>query len=570
MRRRAWAAGVALLVAPAWSSDQAVVREDRPAPIYSEKASDSWNRIHHLLFTRRVRSGIAGGPTDPVRQVERVEGGDVPEFLVLPDADYLLESRRYRDLVKALEAEIAAPSAASRTVEARVMFQQDLWNRFDAVHGFLSSEHPDATRSRACRLRDLLGRAMARVACTPTELAGIRSSFADSAEAFPEVLDPGTFSNPSSWRELVSTVGDRPVEQDTTLHAQRAGYRIVFRRFVRVPETAGGVRCLEEAASREGEGPPDRCSDGALPEGSRAVLLETPLALASDGRIVPVPLIVGLQSRTVASPAAFHVLHASRMALARPPVRGGGLLALSQDALIPQSASAFRRFSGQPLMPVRTSCPLCHGSRGEALGTSRLHIRPRTQVLLPDNTIEQDRVVRAKRAEVAYETLRGLFAANGSPTRATIRVMSSCWRAPAAKASAASMMRSITFCAGKSSQATTVSARRSSPHSSPSGFMASLTPSVNPTRTSPASRPTSPCWNAAASSRPMTGRPGQGTAGSAAVAGRPSAWWITPSDVARNERPVLVNGTARYSKRRKLRWHVGVCGARSVTVSSKW
>jgi len=408
---KAWVAAAAL--ATAASLHDEAVREDWPAPLYSADPADPWNRIHHLLFTRRLKASVVVG-TEAVRHVERVEGGDLPTFMVMPEAGYLLEEPRYGRLTRALGGEIAAPSAASRTLEARVLFQQDLWNRFDAVDGFLSLEHPAAKRERAHRLRELLGRTMARVACAPAELLRIPSSLGDAAREFPEVLDPRTFAPDSGWKELVSTGGDGPVESGTTEHARSAGYRIVFRRFVRLPETAGGAACLAEAVAqgRRDEGGPQGCSDHALPDGTRTVLLETPLALATDASLTPVPLIVGLQSRTVASPGAFQVLHASRAAVARRPLRAGGLEALPQDALIPMTASAFRRVSGQALVPLKAACPACHGARGEALGTGRLQVRPRTQVLLPDNSIEQDRVARAKRADAAYATLRDLFAAN--------------------------------------------------------------------------------------------------------------------------------------------------------------
>jgi len=408
---RASAAALVLTAAVAGPPDhEAALREGRPELLYSADPADPWNRIHHLLFTRRIKAGVLGAPTAPVRQVERLEGGDLPEFMIIPEAGYLLDAERYRELVLVLEAEAGAPKAASRTVEARVMFQQDLWNRFDAVQGFLSSEQPDETRSRARRLGRLLGRVMKGAACAPAELLAIRPEFAEAAAAFPQALDPRIFVAGSGWKELVSTTGDLAVEQDTTEHARRAGYRIVFRRFVKVPEGAG-EGCLEQAVAvplpAEATG---GCFD--LPEATRAVLLETPLAVARDGEIVPVPLVLGVQSRTVSSPGTFEVLHASRKALASPPLRDAGLVALSEDALIPQSASAFRRYSGQPLVPMKASCPLCHGPRGEALGTNRLHVRPRTQLLLPDNTVEQDRVARAKRADAAYAALREVFAGN--------------------------------------------------------------------------------------------------------------------------------------------------------------
>jgi mono/diheme cytochrome c family protein len=75
------------------------------------------------------------------------------------------------------------------------------------------------------------------------------------------------------------------------------------------------------------------------------------------------------------------------------------------------TASAFRRTSGQGLVPLKQSCPLCHGPGGQVLGTGSKISRPRSQLLPPDNAVEQERVMRAKRKDASYPALVEALAA---------------------------------------------------------------------------------------------------------------------------------------------------------------
>jgi len=390
------------------------LRRNEPAPVYSADPRDPWNRLFHLLYARNVRAQVGSLQSSkaPWKSITRLEGGDIPEFFFPPDAGYFLEEPRRSRLRSALEAEVSAPTLRGRTPEARVLFQQDLWNRFDALHALAAKD------SRAMPLARLLARLMARVALTNDELSGVRSSFAEAAREQSDFLDARLFEAGSGWSELISYF-DTPGSDaggGTTMHARRAGWRIVFRRFVRVPPEAGGESCLREyvasthgpEAGRSGQKAEGPCGANGLPSGTAALLLETPLALSAEGELLPVPLVLAAQVRVVRPGGAFAVLHAPRLSLSASPSRLT-LERLGEGDLIPQGSSVVARFEGQPLVPVGQSCVLCHGPDGARLGTATLQLPLRTEVLAPANTVEEDRVLRAKRESESFRALRKFF-----------------------------------------------------------------------------------------------------------------------------------------------------------------
>src|SRR6266852_9286023 len=391
------------------------LRRDEPAPVYSTDPRDPWNRLFHLLYARKLHAQV--GPPEsssaPWRSITRLEGGDLPEFFFPPDAGYLVEEPRRSRLRSVLVAEVSSPTLRGRSPKARILFQQDLWNRFDAIHVLAAKD------ARALPLARLLARLVARVALTKDELAGIRLSFAEAAQEWPDLLDPRLFDADSPWRALVSYFdlghGSQP-GAGTTMHARRAGWRLVFRRFVRVPPEAGGEDCLREhlvrthgpAAGSSGPAAEGPCGWNGLPSGTTALLLETPLALSAEGELHSVPLLLAAQVRVVRPGGGFTVLHAPRLAVSASP-RRLSLEAFGEQDLVPQNSSVFPRFDGQPLVRVRQSCVLCHGPDGGKLGTAMMQVPPRTELLAPGNTVEEDRVLRTKRESESFRALLRLF-----------------------------------------------------------------------------------------------------------------------------------------------------------------
>jgi mono/diheme cytochrome c family protein len=72
-------------------------------------------------------------------------------------------------------------------------------------------------------------------------------------------------------------------------------------------------------------------------------------------------------------------------------------------------SSVVPRSDGHPLVRVRQSCVLCHGPDGAQLGTASLQLPPRTELLAPANTVEEDRVLRAKRESKSFRALLRFF-----------------------------------------------------------------------------------------------------------------------------------------------------------------
>ena len=388
---------------------------NEPAPVYSTDPQDPWNRLFHLLYARKLRAQV--GPSEPsnapLSTVTRLEGGDIPEFFFPPDAGYLVKEPRRSRLRSVLEAEVSSPTLRGRSPEARILFQQDLWNRFDALHALAAKD------SRAMPLARLLARLMARVALTKDELAGMRLSFAEAAQERLDLLDPRLFEADSGWSELVSYFDLGPGSElggGTTMHARRAAWRLVFRRFVRIPPEAGGEGCLREhlaathgpAAGRSGAAAEGPCGWNGLPSGTTALLLETPVALSADVELHSIPLVLAVQVRVVRPGGGFTFLHVPRLTVSGSP-RRLSLEPLGEQDLVPQMGSVSPRFDGHPLVRVRQSCVLCHGPDGGKLGTSMMQLPPRTEVLAPANTVEEGRVLRAKRESESFRALLRFF-----------------------------------------------------------------------------------------------------------------------------------------------------------------
>ena len=421
--------------------------EDRPLPIYAPDPLDLWNRIHHLLFTSAVQACVSryyespraaaappnlGAASDEgarlraindyydrrfavgCTKVIRLEGGDLPEFFFGGRSAFLLEEPRFGRVVGALEAFLAAPLPRDRGVEARVLFQQDLWNRFDALR-----PAGRAPQGRAARLAELLGRAIARLAPGEDALRQIRPNFPEVVRAYPQA-GADLFAAATPWRELVPSFrgSDR-----TTAHAATVGHRRVFRVFLRIPEAAGGVPCLEAHLRGWPPSGPDPCPrwGHGIPHGSRAVLMESLLALSPAGEIVPVPIVLNIQIRDVRLPqpgpdgrlelenVPVQVLHGSRRDLAAAQRPAGGLEPLPPDTPVPAGFAAFGRPPESALAPVAIVCRTCHELDGSHLMVRAFHNLEAIHVLEPQNTVVQDRVIRAKRLSPDYQALKRFF-----------------------------------------------------------------------------------------------------------------------------------------------------------------
>jgi hypothetical protein len=417
---------------------------DAPAPVYSPASDDQWNRIHHLLFTTTEDSSVPTYYLEPSKQapvlmlqgtlgeeerqvalgrylqeryasgsvkVRRIEGGDRPDFFFATSTGlgHLLRGARYRVLVAALEDELKASRLEGRTAEARILFQSDLWNRFDALGAGLHSENGKNASRR--RLRNLLGRLIARIALSREELQMIRPNLPEIAHTYR--------AQGRDWRELLRASRDG---YETTEHSRVAGLRRVFRIFMRVPGEAGGAACLEASFSPEASQRPPGCiGEGALAYGTQVLLVETLLVLSKHGELVHVPLVVNIQSRVFAplepggdgrldlADLPFVILHGSRLSLSSGRRQEGGLTPLDPDEPVPPSVGCFSRPRGATLLPARLVCTTCHGPTGRNL--MRFMSTNRIDVLRRENTLAEEAVIRAKRASPDYGAVRRFFVA---------------------------------------------------------------------------------------------------------------------------------------------------------------
>src|SRR5262249_20717123 len=110
----------------------------------------------------------------------------------------------------------------------------------------------------------------------------------DVAASAPDLFANGTTAD---LVELVADESDNPTETPRLMpfHARVRSSRSVFRRFVRVPGGADAVRALVEGTPRSVH----------LPMGSFAALVESPLVISREGRLVAFPMITLAETRRV-------------------------------------------------------------------------------------------------------------------------------------------------------------------------------------------------------------------------------------------------------------------------------
>lgn len=429
---------------------------DEPVPIYSPDRMDSWNRLFNLLHAKTVEVKVSSYfradaprsiPQARIDQdwrwgrerlidlhyqrvfgsrfaaVQRLVGGDLPDFYFRDgrDTDFLLADTRFSKLRATLLEVADDGDVANRTVEARVLFQQDLWSRFDLLHRSAAEVTDKEKRERLDELLRLVGGAIASLAPDRAALAGIEDNWPDIVSAHAD-YDVNFLADHTLWRELIVDAD----ELFATDHASAAGYRRVFRVFVKAPAQATDPQCLEKELTNQNwldtELPECALWGRVLAYGSRAVLVESLLALTDDGSIVPVPLITSVQMRDVRAvepgpdrqygldDLAFHVLHGQRRTLLTTPRVAGGLTPLASDEPVPHLFAAFTRSRTEELVPLRWACTQCHLLDGSALMIGNRHGVKRLRVLPPGSSVMGERVMELKRQSEDYEVLKGFFA----------------------------------------------------------------------------------------------------------------------------------------------------------------
>ena len=423
-----------------------------PLPLYADDPLHPWNRVHHALYLHSVQVSrtrclaSSTSPNDLVRSTgcasravpldpwpEAVMGPaayeDSASLLALSDVRHLVEPTRMSRLLALLQAASSRATEKSDQPWAALLFQSDLWERYDAldatargmvrdgVAGAVAKDYA-AQHDRLLWLRDAVGRVLRDVALPAAQIRGLASNFPQLAASHPQLLPD--FAGPSpDWVEIVTRSRSMPahlpgVSFDYTRHASIAGFRSVFRRFVRVPARAGGSGWLQRELSTEP-------AVVRMPVGTRLVILQQPLAVAADGQLVLWPRTDLIELRTVLPPAEpglqatsplrladvpFDVLEGRRRLLRQAQPEGAGLEPLPGDAPFPMGGSC----GPQPtvLAPLRAVCMTCHGRNGELVHGAMTHGPSKTRILT-DSNVPFAAVRDEKQRRGDFQALQRLF-----------------------------------------------------------------------------------------------------------------------------------------------------------------
>lgn len=424
-----------------------------PLPLYDADPAHPWNRLHHALHVHSGKvarascrdssrtlptddesTGCANRvvPLDPWPPL--LEGpagyGDVPEIFAWPSVSYLGEPTRLAALLALIEAARARSADKAQQPWAALLFQSDLWARFDtldaACRDLMAANSGSVSPGdgagdakllpRLLYLRDAIGQLIREVALPARTIAKLPSNWPQLASAYPALL--AGFPGPM-WQEVITYSRDRPEpmpspEKGHTRHAAVAGFRAVFRRYVAVPTQAGGGEWLRRTLAGEPAAP-------RMPVGTRLLILQVPLAVSSEGEIVPWTRTNLIELRTVLPPPTanvdgvppprlsdlpFDVLEGRRPWLRLPDPPQAGLQQLPGDAAFPLGGTC----GPQPfsLNPLRAVCMTCHGRTGEILLGTMTH-GPQRTTLLTAIDLPTTLVLTEKRRRADWRALAARF-----------------------------------------------------------------------------------------------------------------------------------------------------------------
>jgi hypothetical protein len=376
-----------------------------PLPLFDDDPAHPYNELHRLLFggakapryTGCASEADGGCLDDPAvlagveatPSVQRTLPGYADRLIITADRDEALA-------VTSRSAEIAAVIRRLREIDPRsrpgaaVLLQHDVWAVFDALHG-------EVLPDEAVVLRDRLGLAMAALALPAQEIANLGPTLEDVLSSEPELFER---ARAEDLVEIVAEASEPPFEPPTVLttHARMRASRSVFRRFVRVPGGPDAVRALATGGRTL-----------TLPEGSLALIIETPLAVSREGNLVATRMVTLAETRRViAMPPdprlrhlGFDVLEGHRASLrsARPH-----LDRLAPGAPFPSTGSCGH--DAASLVPMRKSCMLCHGAKGDQV-SSFAHGDATMRLAAPLEAV--DAVLREKAQRADFLALQRLF-----------------------------------------------------------------------------------------------------------------------------------------------------------------
>ncbi len=218
----------------------------KPEPIYAQDATDSWNRLFCLLFSRRMevrlsdefpegapftKAGVdvnllRAGRQISTRTFERSELGDraidplYPGSLDGAAARLILSDPNYGEFTKALRDAIL--DKTPRSPLARALMQSDLWSAHDILFVPFLPADEKILGDRRRLVVDLLARFIRKIALTSDEIKSLPDNY---SVAMRQYSLPDVMHQNSGWIEVQWF----PQRQ----HDSDAGYRRVSRIFVK-------------------------------------------------------------------------------------------------------------------------------------------------------------------------------------------------------------------------------------------------------------------------------------------------------------------------------------------------
>jgi hypothetical protein len=288
------------------------LRSARPLPIFDADPDHLWNRLFAAATIRSSRlPSTEGGAPEP-----RIEGGDRIDFFGWGGTTYWDEPANLAQFGELLDRFLEEKGEArSSDPLKRVLFQHDLWTLFD----FLIVRHigrrgdPDIRQLRFA-LCGKLARAIKALALPAGTLGGLPDNYTLAVQSgrFPathefdpkrDYLPPRILSDAAEWQEFDFYQARRSEDVERRyvfLHMRAFQGRSCFRAFCRFPE--GRAQFEEYLRKLDATGIDWRASaqHGSitltpdapeLPAGTEVALLQFLVALDTDLRLVPTPLV---------------------------------------------------------------------------------------------------------------------------------------------------------------------------------------------------------------------------------------------------------------------------------------
>ena len=355
-----------------------------PAPIYSTRPDDPWNRIFYFLFSRHLQvrlspdfsegapyADLGGRAPVSTRVFERDETGDraigpmYPTFFVAFGSMLVLRDPVYPKFNKSLQD--ALDDNSPRSPVARALMQNDLWGAYDALFFPFLPDDERALGERRKATLAVIARIIRKIALTPDQIKALPENY---SAVVPRQSFPDVFAKNSGWLEVEWFMPRQ--------HDAEAGYRKVSRVFLKPTHSPHEMgRFLNSVAE-----------DPANPASLDGVALITQLLLLnSNGQAQPTRLTVEAEARLfdrshAGTPiTSVKVCEISRRVFLEDPA-SGGLMAEDESAPAYLSNGGSYRFAEGQLMPghqpeitepvevkLRSRCAACHGENLEQVMT---------------------------------------------------------------------------------------------------------------------------------------------------------------------------------------------------------